>query len=114
MTDKQKYWIRDSEGVYAQVDGSEQRDLWTKVRGWSEADEPSQTDQVHVTNEHPEIGPGRLPYGALEGWSGYGWAAGPPPEPVSLFSAAKTTSAPVDDAAKPIKAAAPAAGEKKE
>lgn len=76
---KQSYWIRDPEGVYAQVEGTDQRDFWTKVQGWVDADEPGPTDQVHVVNENPEIGPGRLPFGALPAWGGLGWAAGPPP-----------------------------------
>lgn len=82
MSDKQQYWIRDVEGVYARVDGAEARDVWTKVRGWSDADEPGTTDQVHVVNEHPEVGPGRLPFGAVEDWGGLGWKPGPPPEPI--------------------------------
>lgn len=76
---KQSYWIRDVEGVHALVEGADQRDQWVKVHGWSDADEPSATDQVHVINENPEIGPGRLPYGAVEGWGGLGWKPGPPP-----------------------------------
>lgn len=80
MTDKKKFWISDVEGVFALVE-AEARDLWTKVRGWAEADEPGPTDQVHVVNEHPEVGPGRLPYAAVEQWAGLGWSAGPPPEP---------------------------------
>jgi hypothetical protein len=66
--------------VYARVEGAAERDLWTKVRGWAEADEPGPTDQVHVVNEHPEIGPGQLPYGAVPDWGGLGWKPGPPPE----------------------------------
>lgn len=80
MTDKQRYWIRDVDGVYAQVEGAEARDQWTKVHGWTEADEPGPTDQVHVVNEHPEVGPGRLPFGAIDGpWDALGWQPGPPP-----------------------------------
>lgn len=77
---KQSYWIRDVDGAYALVEGTEQRDVWTKVRGWVDADEPGPTDQVHVVNEHPEIGPGQLPYGAIEDWAGLGWKPGPPPD----------------------------------
>jgi hypothetical protein len=79
MTNKTTYWITDSEGVYALVEGADQRDEWTKVRGWFLADEPGPTDQVHVVNEHPEIGAGRLPYAAVELHAGLGWSAGPPP-----------------------------------
>ena len=79
---KNSYWIADVEGVYALVEGADQRDEWTKVRGWHEAAEPGPTDQVHVVNENPEILPGRLPYGALgAGLDGYGWRPGPPPAP---------------------------------
>jgi len=96
MTDTQKYWITDSEGVYAQVEGADQLALWTRVRGWAEAGEPGPTDQVWVVNEHPEVGPGRMPYAAVALHAGLGWSAGPPfgdfgpaPEPP-----AKTTKAP--------------------
>jgi hypothetical protein len=95
---KNSYWIVDTEGVYAQVEGADQRDEWTKVRGWSQAAEPGPSDQVHVVNEHPDIQPGRLPYGALADWAGLGWSAGPPPVP------ADSTKDPVlvDQAAAPI------------
>lgn len=89
MTNKTMYWIADPEGVYAQVEGADQRDEWTKVRGWTVADEPGPTDQVHVVNENPEIGPGRLPYAAVELHAGLGWSAGPPPEPVDLTKPAE-------------------------
>lgn len=105
MTDKQKYWIRDVEGVFAQV-GAEARDWWTKVRGWVEADEPGPTDQVHVVNEHPEVGPGRLPYAAVEPWSGLGWSAGPPPEPADAPPAPVAQAVP----AEPAKSKTTAAG----
>jgi hypothetical protein len=78
---KNSYWIADTEGVYAQVEGADQRDEWTKVRGWSEVAEPGPTDQVHVVNENPEILPGRLPYAAVELHAGLGWKPGPPPAP---------------------------------
>jgi hypothetical protein len=113
MTTKNSYWIRDVEGVFALVDGADERDQWTKVHGWAEADEPGPTDQVHVVNEHPEIAPGRLPYGAVADWSGLGWKAGPPP------SDAPTNPDLGDQAASP-KATAPVAakpansGDKKE
>ncbi len=79
------HWIRDAEGVCALVDSAAMRDFWTKVNGWTEIDRPEATDQVHVVNEHPEIGPGRLPWGAVELWAGLGWSASPPPgaEPIA-------------------------------
>lgn len=78
---KNTYWVVDANGFYAQVEGVDQRDLATRVHGWAQADEPPADAQVHVVNEHPEIGPGRLPYGALEGggWAARGWKPGPPP-----------------------------------
>lgn len=80
---KNTYWITDSDGTYAVVDGADERDLWTKVRGWAEADEPGPTDQVCVS--HEGAGRGRIPYAALQGeWSGLGWTAAAPPEPVNL------------------------------
>lgn len=108
MTDKQKYWIRDIEGVFAQVE-AEARDMWTRVRGWTEADEPGPADQVHVVHEHPEVGPGRLPYAAVEHWAGLGWSAGPPPEPVDTTG----TPAVVEAApSKPTKSPAAPSGDK--
>lgn len=112
MTDKQKYWIRDVEGVFAHV-GAEARDLWTKVRGWVEADEPGPTDQVHVVNEHPEVGPGRLPYAAVELHAGLGWSAGPPPEPVSE-TPDPAVVVPAADPAKPTKPTAAGGDKNKE
>lgn len=105
-----KYWIHDTEGVYAQVEGTEARDEWTKVRGWSEADEPGPNEQIHVVNEHPEIGPGRLPYGAVEHWAGLGWSAGPPPAPENSAPA----DPPVAEPVKPTRSPAAAGGEQKE
>jgi len=102
---KQSYWIRDVDGTYAQVDGTAERDQWVKVNNWSEAGEPSPTDQVHVVNENPEIGRGRLPYGAVEAWAGLGWKPGPPPG---------GENAPAVEPAKPTKAPAVAGGEQKE
>jgi hypothetical protein len=115
MTEKQKYWIHDVEGVYALVEGADQRDEWTKVRGWTEADEPGPFDQVHVVNENPEIFPGRLPFGAVEHWAGMGWSAGPPvPANETLNSAPVEQAAPVAEPAKTTKSPAAAGGEQKE
>jgi hypothetical protein len=117
MTEKQKYWIRDTEGVYAQVEGAEARDEWTKVRGWTEAGEPGPIDQVHVVNENREIAQGHpLPYAALEGWAGLGFYAGPPPQPYGTTKPAPPAeqAAPVAEPIKPTKAQAAAGGEKKE
>jgi hypothetical protein len=111
MSKQQTFWIRDVEGVFAQV-GAEVRDLWTKVRGWVEADEPGPTDQVHVVNEHPEIGPARLPYGVVPDLAGLGWSAGPPPDPNGQSPA--PVDQPVAEPVKPTKSAASAAVEQKE
>lgn len=82
---KSTYWIADTEGVKALVEGAEARDEWTKVHGWSVVDEPGPTDQVHVVHADPAVGPGRLPYGALAaGMDGLGWSAGPPSAPYDL------------------------------
>lgn len=90
---KQSYWIRDVRDTYALVDSAAERDQWTKVHGWSDADEPGPTDQVHVVNEHPEIGPGLLPYGAVEDWGGLGWKPGPPPGDSGLVAEPPKSSA---------------------
>ena len=106
---KSTYWIADTEGIKALVEGADARDEWIQVRGWAVADEPAPTDQVHVVNTNPEIGPGRLPYGSLAaGMDGLGWSAGPPPQPYDL------TKDPVlvDQAppvAEPVKPKSPAA-----
>lgn len=97
-----QYWIRDVQGVHALVGSAADRDWWTKVRGWSDADVPGSTDQVHVVNENPEIGPGQLPYGAVEDWSGLGWKPGPP----------GGESAPAAEPAKPNQAPAATSGDK--
>jgi hypothetical protein len=107
-----KHWIKDVESVFAQVTGAEVRDWWTKVRGWVEADEPGPTDQVHVVNEHPEIGPARLPYGVVPDMAGLGWSAGPPPDPDA--EAPVPADQPAAEPVKPTKTAASAGGEQKE
>jgi hypothetical protein len=103
---KQSYWIADVEGNHALVEGADARDEWTKIRGWSEVGEPGPNDQVHVVNEHPEVGPGRLPYAALAaGLDGYGWRPGP---------ALTDVAVPVVEPVKPKTPAAAGAAEKKE
>lgn len=78
------YWIASPGGDLALVTGAEQRDLWTKVRGWSESGEPGPADRVHLT--HAEVGHGGpLPFEALAaGFGAFGWSPGPPPEPVDI------------------------------
>lgn len=111
MTDKQKHWIKDVEGVFALVE-NEARDWWTRVKGWVEAGEPGPTDQVHVINEHPEVGPARLPYGVVPDMAGLGWSAGPPADPNGEAPAPADQSA--AEPAKPTKSPAAAGGEQKE
>jgi hypothetical protein len=112
MTDKQKYWIRDADGVSALVEGATARDWFTKVKGWAEADEPLGHEQVHVHNEHPDITPGRLPFAVLPEFAGLGWYPGPPPD--GPDDSVPADQPPVAEPAKTTKTAAPAAGEKKE
>jgi hypothetical protein len=114
---KQSYWIADVEGNHALVEGADARDEWTKIRGWSEVGEPGPNDQVHVVNEHPEVGPGRLPYAALAaGLDGYGWRPGPPPPPFDATKdpALTDVAVPVVEPVKPKTPAAAGAAEKKE
>lgn len=116
---KNNYWIIDHEGVYALVEGAEQRDEWTKVRGWTTAAEPGPTDQVHVVNDNPEIAQGHpLPYAALPGWAPLGFRPGPPPAPVDTTKdPALVDQALVAPAAEPVKPktqAAAGATDKKE
>lgn len=73
-------WIKNAAGDHALID-DDQVELWTRLRGWQTADEPSPTTQVWV--HHDGLTPARIPYEALAaGWSDMGWTAGPPPEPV--------------------------------
>lgn len=84
---KNSYWLIDpSDGSYAYVEGAAERDKWVKVHGWTEAEnEPGPTDQVHLRNESPDLGPSKLPRQAAEDpkWAALGWAPGAPPEPVN-------------------------------
>lgn len=113
---KSSYWITDADGVYARVEGADQRDLATRLHGWSVADEPGPEDQVHVVHENSDLLPGRLPYGALqdEAWSGRGWTPGLPADLASALEVSTEQTAPAAEPVKPTKAAASAAGEQKE
>lgn len=77
------YLIADAGGNLAHVEGADQRDVWTKVRGWHEVTEPRPSDQVYIWRDGIEA-PGRVPYEALDGWVARGWRPGPPPEPVDI------------------------------
>ncbi len=84
---KNKYWIvNPNGGAKALVEGAEERDRWTRVHGWDEADEPVSGDMVHVTNADTG-GQTTLPWDTLaEGayWHGVGFAPSAPPEPVDV------------------------------
>jgi hypothetical protein len=80
---KTQYWVADVDGVKALVEGADQRDLWTRVRGWSETTAPAAGDRVWLV--HGEHG-GQQVFAATaaEQWSGLGWAYSPPPEPADF------------------------------
>jgi hypothetical protein len=74
---KNTYWIADPAGVKARVEGTAERDEWTRVHGWSEAPEPGPGDLVWM--QHSEHG-GRARFAseAAPQWTGLGWEyAGP-------------------------------------
>lgn len=77
MTDKNTYWISDSEGTHALVTGAEERDRY-KVLGWVDAKEPTE-GWLHIWRDGIEQ-PGLVPTSALDTlWGPLGWVAGPPP-----------------------------------
>jgi hypothetical protein len=87
VSNKQTYWIADpNTGAKALVEGAEERNRWTQVQGWAEADEPVSGDLVWVHNAHTD-GRTTLPFDAIgEGsyWKGVGFTPGAPSEPVDL------------------------------
>lgn len=80
-----KYWLTDpNTGVWAQADGTAERDHWLG-QGWTVA-EGEPTDQDRVWLYHADTG-GRqtLTLEASRGyWEGLGWAPGVPPEAPDL------------------------------
>lgn len=119
MTDKQKYWITSPAGVFAQVEGTEQRDMWTKVRGWSDAEEPAGNDRLYLVHTAAGFG-GPIPFEALaDGWADMGWSPGPPPMPLDITKDPtlvdqRLVADPAEGVAKPqIKAAAGGKSEEK-
>jgi hypothetical protein len=87
MTNKSTYWIADAEGTKALVEGADQRDYWTKVRGWSEASEPEGLEFVWLRSDLlPDSAPTRLNWVAAndKAWTDNGFRPCPPPEPVNL------------------------------
>jgi hypothetical protein len=127
MTNKSTYWIADAEGTKALVEGADQRDYWTKVRGWSEASEPEGLEFVWLRSDLlPDSAPTRLNWVAAndKAWTDNGFRPCPPPEPVNLAlppehpsyaAAAAAESAAAESAPKssPAKATA-TSGDKKE
>lgn len=113
MTEKQQtYWIVDAGGVKARVVGTEARDEWTRVRGWSETTEPAGLEFQWVRNaDHG--GKGVMNHEAVLLHEGLGWFPSGPEgydEPSDKKVAAPKLATPT-----PTKSAAPAtSGDKKE
>jgi hypothetical protein len=116
MTDKQKYWIADSEGVKALVVGADAHNYWTAGRRWTDTTEPAGQDWMWL--QHNETG-GRqkFPAEAAPLWEGRGWLPSDPPEPVNLATAHWPTATPVPATPTPAPADKPktaVSGDKKE
>lgn len=100
MTDKQKYWIADPEGVKAEVEGVDVRDSWTRLRGWTESTPPEGQEFVWLQNaEHG--GKQKFSAQAVPLWAPRGWTPCPPPEPVDPATAHQKVAEPVAAAAAP-------------
>lgn len=84
---KQTYWIADPNGgAKALVEGVEERDRWTRVRGWDETAEPVSGDMVWAYNANTD-GRTKLPFDTLaeDGyWRGVGFVPSAPAEPVDM------------------------------
>lgn len=101
---KQTYWIADADGVKAKVEGTEARDEWISVRGWSETTEPVGYEFQWIRNvDHG--GKGVMNHEAVLMHEGLGWVpSGPegydeptdspakPSAPASTKPAASATS----------------------
>jgi hypothetical protein len=83
MTDKNTYWIADVDGNKALVQGSAERDRWTQINGWTEADEPQGLQFVWLENSQTG-GRAKFAAQAVPLWEGLGWKPSAPPEPVNL------------------------------
>lgn len=83
---KNTYWIVDGEGTKALVEGADQRDYWTKVRGWSESSEPTGYEFVWLRNDGLDSAPVRMNWTASQDavWTDLGFRPGMPPEPENL------------------------------
>jgi hypothetical protein len=116
MTDKQKYWIRDVEGVFALVEGVEQRDWWTRSTAGPRPASRGRPTRCTCSTSTRTIPPAacRMPYRAGRHGRARLEHAGPPPgrprgprAPVAQIPAAA-------EPVKPTKTPAPAGGEQKE
>lgn len=72
------FWIADPEGAKACVTTAEARDLWVKVRGWTEADEPADGEFQYIRNVG-HGGVGRMVHEAVPLHAGLGWVPSGPP-----------------------------------
>lgn len=81
MTDKNTYWLVDSAGDKAFVEGAAERDRWLP-HGWAETEEPTGDEFVWATFEGV-ADPAKFPADAFRDvWEPKGWKASAPPEPV--------------------------------
>lgn len=77
MTSKNDYWIQDAEGVKALVSGTDARDEWVRVHGWSETSEPTGQEFQWIRNvDHG--GKGVMNHEAVQLHEGLGWVPSGP------------------------------------
>jgi hypothetical protein len=83
---KNTYWIADTDGTKALVEGADKRDHWVKGRGWTETAEPEGYEFVWLRNDDPGLGPIRLNWQAAQdpAWAERGFKPGEPDEPINL------------------------------
>lgn len=114
---KQTYWIADPNGgAKALVEGVEERDRWTRVRGWDETAEPVSGDMVWAYNANTD-GRTKLPFDTLaeDGyWRGVGFVPSAPAEPVDMTKDPALRDQPSPDAAKSANKDAPVPSAKAE
>lgn len=115
MTGKNTYWLVDSTGDKALVEGAAERDRWVP-HGWAEADEPTDNEFLWASYEGV-ADPARFPHGIFrEVWEPKGWTPSAPPEPVDPLTGKRpprpepTVAAPAETSSK----AKTAAGGEKE
>jgi hypothetical protein len=118
MTEKQKYWMADSDGRKALIVGAEERDRWIP-RGWAEADEPI-GDELVWARYDGVADPAQFPGGVFrEVWEPKGWTPSAPPEPVDPITGVRPPApVPTPTAAAPaettVQAQTAAGGDTKE